>query len=182
MADSVTYIGIEAFTRCEALTSIKLSNALKDISGGAFEGCKSLTNITLPASVETMGLTSFRSCKKLTYISVPDDLHEIEDSTFKSCSSKLVFYGNNNPYVSNYADENDFGYKKLKLNKTKESISVGETLKLYMNSRANCIWKSSNKNIASVSSSGKVTAKSKGKVKIIAVLYGYKYKCTITVK
>jgi uncharacterized protein YjdB len=51
-----------------------------------------------------------------------------------------------------------------------------------MNSFADCTWKSGNKKIATVSSTGKVTARRKGRVIITARLYGKKYQCMVTVK
>ena len=49
--ETVTSIYFNAFSHCENLASVHLSNGLKVIDSGAFQYCKSLTSITIPASV-----------------------------------------------------------------------------------------------------------------------------------
>lgn len=78
--------------------------------------------------------------------------------------------------------------KKISLNKKKATLHAGETLKLKTKlkpkgSTAKIKWKSSKKKVASVSKSGTVTARKKGKAVIMAQLpNGKKAKCKITVK
>ncbi len=50
---------------------------------------------------------------------------------------------------------------KVKLNKTKVTIFVGESVKLKVNNKK-CIWESVDKDVATVSSTGKVTGKKIG--------------------
>ncbi len=75
----------------------------------------------------------------------------------------------------------------IKLNKTKSTLTVGKTLSLKgtikpSNAPKAIIWSSSNKNIASVSTSGKVKALKPGKVTITAKTHnGKKASCTITI-
>ncbi len=121
-------------------------------------------------SVTTIASGAFLKCKALT------------DQAFEGCSKKLTFYGVKNSYVSAYAADNKFNYKKLALTRTKATLSPGDTLQLKLNSLGRSSWKSSNKKIAAVSSTGKITAKCKGTATITAFLYGKKYKCTVTVK
>ena len=66
--DSVFSIGIEAFSQCKGLTSIKIPMSLKEIGCLAFENCFSLTSVTLPASVEEIGFRCFSNCKNLKSI------------------------------------------------------------------------------------------------------------------
>ena len=66
--DSVFSIGIEAFSQCKELTSIKIPMTLKAIGCMAFENCCSLTSVTLPASVEEVGFRCFSNCKNLKSI------------------------------------------------------------------------------------------------------------------
>jgi len=76
--------------------------------------------------------------------------------------------------------------KKVKLNKTKATLTVGKsiTLKLKQGSKAlKATFISSNKKIATVAKkTGKVTAKKKGTATITATYKKKKYKCKITVK
>lgn len=70
----------------------------------------------------------------------------------------------------------------VKLNKTKATISKGETLQLKVTGTSSKVkWSSSNKKIATVSSNGKVTAKKKGTATITAKVGKKKLKCSIKV-
>lgn len=72
---------------------------------------------------------------------------------------------------------------KIKLNKTKKTLNVGETFTLKLSGTSKTVtWKSSKKSVATVSSKGKVTAKKAGTATITATCSGKTYKCKITVK
>ncbi len=47
--DSVVSMGREAFAQCSNLVSVRLSPAMRVISGGAFSGCSKLENVLIPA-------------------------------------------------------------------------------------------------------------------------------------
>lgn len=68
LPDSVLSIGIEAFSHCKELISIKIPITLKTIGCLAFENCCSLTSLTIPASVEEIGFRCFSNCKNLKSI------------------------------------------------------------------------------------------------------------------
>lgn len=71
----------------------------------------------------------------------------------------------------------------VKLNKSKATIYVGETLTLKLTGTKKAVkWSSSDKTVATVSSKGKVTAKSEGNVTITAKVQSKKYTCKVTVK
>lgn len=71
----------------------------------------------------------------------------------------------------------------IKLNKTKLELHVGESYTLKLPGASKTIkWTSSKKSIATVTSSGKVSAVKEGKSTITATYNKKKYKCTITVK
>lgn len=76
---------------------------------------------------------------------------------------------------------------KLKLNYSKLSLGKGDTYTLTSTvTPSDCTdsvkWSTSDKKIATVSSSGKITAKKTGTVTITAKYGSKKYKCTVTVK
>ena len=72
---------------------------------------------------------------------------------------------------------------KIKLNKTNVTIFVGESVKLKVNNKKEkCIWKSVNKDVATVSSTGKVTGKKIGSTYIYAKVGGKQLKCKVNVK
>lgn len=72
---------------------------------------------------------------------------------------------------------------KSKLNKTKVTIKVGQTVKLKVKSNKKKVkWSSKNKKVATVSKAGKVKGKKQGKTYIIAKVGKKKYKCRVIVK
>lgn len=71
----------------------------------------------------------------------------------------------------------------ITISKKTRTINVGKTYTLKLNGTSKTPkWKSSNPQIAKVSSKGKVTALKAGKCKITATLKGKTYTCTVTVK
>ena len=56
---TLTYIGYEAFWRCESLTSVTIPNSVTSIEGRAFKECTSLTSVTIPNSVTSIGWFAF---------------------------------------------------------------------------------------------------------------------------
>lgn len=71
--------------------------------------------------------------------------------------------------------------KKVKLNKTKLTLTVGKTYKLKVKGGKAKSWKSSNKKVATVSKSGKVTAKKAGTAKITVKVNKKKLTCKVKV-
>lgn len=73
----------------------------------------------------------------------------------------------------------------IKLNKTKVTIYQSDSIKLkatVTGKNKNVTWKSSDKNIASVDSKGKITAKKPGSTTISAKANGVEATCKVTVK
>jgi hypothetical protein len=72
---------------------------------------------------------------------------------------------------------------KIKLNKTKATLYVGDTLKLKVSGTSKTVtWSSSNEKVAVVSAKGKVTAKNGGNATITAKVGEKKYTCKVNVK
>ena len=70
----------------------------------------------------------------------------------------------------------------IKISKSKTQLTVGASTTLKMTGTSKKVtWKSNNKSIATVSSSGKVTGKKTGKAVITATVNKKKYTCTVTV-
>lgn len=83
----VKELKINAFYKCNKLTSVELPSEITIIGYGAFFGCSSLTSITIPDSVTSIGGSAFDSCTSLTFIKIPDSVTSIEYSTFAGCES-----------------------------------------------------------------------------------------------
>lgn len=79
--------------------------------------------------------------------------------------------------------EFSFAYAKIKLNYTKTTLTVGKSRKLKISGTTKKVtWKTSNKKIATVTASGLVSAKKKGRTTISAKVGQSTYKCKVTVK
>ena len=61
-------INNDAFRNCVSITSVTISDGVKEIYTGAFMNCSSLNTITIPASVTTINSDVFKGCPRLTII------------------------------------------------------------------------------------------------------------------
>ena len=85
--DSVTSIGGFAFSYCESLENITLSNSVTRIDECTFDLCTNLTSITIPDSVTSIGGWAFSGCESLSRITIPDSVTSIGDWAFSYCKS-----------------------------------------------------------------------------------------------
>ncbi len=84
--DGVT--SIENLTFCtSSITNITIPNTITTIGVGAFSYCESLTSVTIPDSVTTIGSSAFHSCSKLTSVTIGNGVTTIGNFAFEDCSS-----------------------------------------------------------------------------------------------
>lgn len=76
-----------AFSYCEALTSISLPDSVTTIGNSAFSSCNALASISLPDSITTIGNSAFFSCTSLADISLPDSITSVGANPFASCAA-----------------------------------------------------------------------------------------------
>ena len=62
MEDGVEIIRDQAFYNCSNLTTVKLSNTIKELKTGCFSYCSKLANINLPNSITNIETQSFTGC------------------------------------------------------------------------------------------------------------------------
>ena len=84
--NSVTSIGVGAFSRCSGLSSITIPNSVTSIGNSAFSSCSGLTSVTIPNSVKNIGKWAFYGCKSLSTVTIPDSVTSIGTGTFENCS------------------------------------------------------------------------------------------------
>ena len=101
--NSVTSIGVGAFSGCKSLTSITIPNSVTSIGEYAFYDCKALTSITIPDSVTSIGEWAFSWCYELTSITIPNSVTSIGEYAFSSCD-----------YLTSVTIENEKGKVKIK--------------------------------------------------------------------
>ena len=91
--NSVTSIGVYAFSYCTSLTSITIPNSVTNIGVNSFEECTSLTSVTIPDSVTSIGGWAFDGCRSLTSLTIPKSVTSIDRNVFyNSTSLKDVYY------------------------------------------------------------------------------------------
>ena len=95
--NSVTEIGIYAFSDCNDMTSITIPNSVTEIGDGAFYGCMGLASITIPNSVTKISAYAFSECYALTTVIIGSGVTEIGDGAFSNsvltdvyCSAEAV--------------------------------------------------------------------------------------------
>jgi len=86
MPDGVVSIGKGAFSNCNELKSIELPKSLKQIDAETFEGCSSLECIQIPDGVQSVGVNAFTGCSKLTSLILPNSIKSIGSAAFSNCS------------------------------------------------------------------------------------------------
>ncbi len=85
--DSVTNIGVNAFSGCSNLTSITIPDSITGIGPFAFSECSSLTSIKIPDNITRLPEGVFLDCSSLTSITIPDSVTSIDNHVFNRCSS-----------------------------------------------------------------------------------------------
>ena len=196
---SVETIGSSAFEDCTGLTSLILNEGLLSVGGSAFEGCTGLKSLTIPSTVNTIKMNAFKNCKAITDVycyaqTVPNtddaafDGTPIESATLHVPIGCLDAYKAVAPW-KNFKSILEIEDAKVKLSKTKATIEKGKTLTLKATVTPSDLpdksvtWKSSNKNVATVTSAGKVKGIKAGTATITCTskATGAKATCKVTV-
>ena len=69
LGDSVSFIGVDAFRKCDKLTEITFGASVKYIGANSFRE-SGLTSVTVPATVLSVGDNAFYDCADLTSVAV----------------------------------------------------------------------------------------------------------------
>ena len=83
--NTVTTIGIGAFSECLGLTSITIPNSVTHIGPGAFAGCTGLTSIEIPNSVTIIDIAAFANCLSLESVIIGNSVTYID--SFGGCTN-----------------------------------------------------------------------------------------------
>ena len=84
--DSVTSIGMKAFTDCSLLSNIEIPNSVISIGEYAFSRCTGLSGVTIPNSVISIERCAFSHCTGLTSVTIPDSVTDIGEYAFSECN------------------------------------------------------------------------------------------------
>jgi len=86
---SLSVIGWNAFGSCNALTSLRLPDALVRIEDAAFTGCRKLSSVKLTPMLTHLGPHAFRSCAGLEVADLSGcrSLETIATGAFQGCTA-----------------------------------------------------------------------------------------------
>ncbi len=106
--NSVTEIGMYAFSGCSGLNSVTIPNSVTKISTSAFRGCTGLTSVTIPNSVTIIPSDAFSGCSGLTSVTIPNSVTEIGMDAFSGCSglTSIYCYAINPPALGSHVFNN----------------------------------------------------------------------------
>lgn len=173
----VIEIGDEAFWQNKTMKSVEIPSTVKKIGYAAFNECTSLSEIVLPSSLKTVGEAAFWFCTDLKKIVIPESVSSIGKDAFRGCDSLTAYVTEDSKaeeYIKGLSNIK-LGYryaKELKLNYTK--LTVGLTAERQIKATLTpteiysdkLTYKTSDKKVATVSSSGKIKAVGIGKAVI----------------
>lgn len=192
---TVTEIGAEAFWQNKTMTSVTIPSSVKVISYAAFNECTALKKVVIPSSVTKLDDSAFWYCTSLKKAVIPESVTTFGANVFKGCNNLTAYtvpgskgeeYIKALDYVKLgyiYASDIKLNYTSLKLGLTAER-QLKATLSPDVLYNSKVTYKSSDKKVVTVSSSGKIKAVGFGKATItVTTADGSKLsaKCTVTV-
>ena len=86
ISDRVKEIGKNAFQFCVNLASVTIGNSVTDIGREAFRGCTGLVNVVIPDSVTDIGSYAFWGCEGLASVKIGSGVASIGDGAFCGCT------------------------------------------------------------------------------------------------
>lgn len=202
--ESVTSINEWAFSNCDSLENVIIPASVQRIDAHTFDNCENLENVTICDGITSIGNSAFDNCKSLKSITIPESVTNVSLSAFGYCYDDngsyekidgFKIYGYKGSAAETYANENGFKFVDLEnevqnviLNKTTITLGVGQSYTLVPttdpeNAETTFTWKSSKKDIATVTSKGKVTGRAVGRATItVMTANGKTATCKVEVK
>lgn len=86
LPDTVSRIGVEAFSYCRNLEEVALGSGVTQMGSYAFYGCSGLVTLELPEGLTQIGPNAFGGCLNLIHMALPPGLTRLEDGVFYGCS------------------------------------------------------------------------------------------------
>lgn len=84
--ENVNYLS-DAFTLCDNVISVTVSEGVEAIGPRAFSGIKTLESVKIPSTVRSVGDSAFAFCLSLKEIEIPENVTELGEFLFSRCSA-----------------------------------------------------------------------------------------------
>lgn len=85
--NTVTAIGIGAFSDCTSLSSLTIPSSVTEISSAMCSGCTSMESVSLPNTITEIKTHAFDICSSLKSVVIPDSVTTLGSSAFEKCAS-----------------------------------------------------------------------------------------------
>lgn len=89
--NSVTGIGMGAFSKQQGITNVTIPNSVMSIGQSAFSQCSNLTSVSIPNSVTTIERCAFELCG-FSNITIPNSVTKFGHRAFGECSNLKTLY------------------------------------------------------------------------------------------
>ncbi len=87
LSEGIKEIGTRAFYRCRSMTKIELPESVISVGADAFFNCDLLREVKFKEGLTSLGMQAFFGCSSLEAIELPDTLKEIKPSAFYGCKA-----------------------------------------------------------------------------------------------
>ena len=92
MTENVKEIEIWAFEKCSSLKSVSIPSSVTTIGRAAFIGCTSLSSKIILTNVQNIGEGAFEGCEMLDTVILGDKIEEIGELAFNECEKLYHIY------------------------------------------------------------------------------------------
>lgn len=127
----VVTIGRSAFSSCDGLTSVTISEGITEIGTDAFYNSDNLVEVIIPSTVKTIGQYAFGDCNNLEKATLPEGIETIENYTFQKCYQlQEILIPSTVKSIGIAAFDNCMSVKKLVIPQNVTYIGIGAFDKL----------------------------------------------------
>ena len=103
MPQYMSSIGANAFNKATSLTEIVIPEGIETLERNVFFQTR-LSGCVIPSTVTEIKSGAFWHCSGLITVYLPNSVDSIESNSFADCNERLVLYGDENAYLSEYVN------------------------------------------------------------------------------